>query len=436
MRILFYRRKSTNSKLQMGTSRKSQEKPLILSQTKVHHYQSLVPPLLPRLILDCSSPFVCTSESDFPETSSVMRAAILFLAVALSLVGSGAYASRNRTLDALVAESSANIMAILEARLADASATCTSQNVVIRKEWQVTLLPRARDRLDADGNAKLNGWSAISSAEKLSYIAAIKCMQNSSAITPVSAVPGVRSRFDDFAALHINQTTTIHWTSVFYAWHRQYTWLYEKALREECGYTGYQPYWDWSSTSTHAAHPLFDGSETSISGNGKAVAHSSYVLIPTPTVINSTATSGTGGGCLTSGPFANFTINLGPFGAPVQDGFAYNPRCLTRDFRDGVLPASLSYDNVTLALSQDDLQSFTNQIEAGTALHNNGHTTTGGVQDDLWGSAQDPVFHFHHAQVDRVWTIWQGLNQTVRTLEIADTMTIKDCRLHCPPTLA
>ncbi|KAI9051865.1 hypothetical protein LZ554_004122 [Drepanopeziza brunnea f. sp. 'monogermtubi'] len=326
-----------------------------------------------------------------------MRAATLFLTVALSLVSSGAYVSRNRTLDALVAESSAKIMAILEARTADASAT-----------------------------------SAISSAEKLSYIAAIKCMQNSSAITPVSAVPGVRSRFDDFAALHINQTTTIHWTSIFYAWHRQYTWLYEKALREECGYTGYQPYWDWSSTSTHAAHPLFDGSETSISGNGKAVAHSSYVLIPTPTVINITATSGTGGGCLTTGPFANFTINLGPFGAPVQDGFAYNPRCLTRDFRDNVLPASLSYDNVTLAMLQDDLQSFTNQIEAGTALHSNGHTTTGGAQDDLWGSAQDPVFHFHHAQVDRVWTIWQGLNQTVRTLEIADTMTIQDL----PPSAA
>lgn len=27
----------------------------------------------------------------------------------------------------------------------------------------------------------------------------------------------------------------------FLGWHRYYVWAYEKALREECGYQGYQP---------------------------------------------------------------------------------------------------------------------------------------------------------------------------------------------------
>lgn len=257
---------------------------------------------------------------------------------------------------------------------------------------------------------------------------------STTAITPLSAAPGVRSRFDDFGALHVNQTASIHWTSNFFTWHRYYTWLYEKVLRDECGYTGYQPYWDWSSTDTLEAHPLFDGSDTSLSGNGEAVVHSSYVLIPTPTVLNSTTESGTGGGCLTSGPFANLTVNLGPHGSPVSDGLAYNPRCLTRDFRNDALVADLNYDAVTAVMMKEDLQSYSDLIGAGTGLHAAGHTAQGGFQDDLWASAQDPAFVFHHGQVDRVWSIWQAINQTVRTQEVSDTLTIKDCKLNmsCP----
>jgi hypothetical protein len=32
-------------------------------------------------------------------------------------------------------------------------------------------------------------------------------------------------------------------------WHRYYIWAYETALRTECDYKGYQPYWDWSKYS-------------------------------------------------------------------------------------------------------------------------------------------------------------------------------------------
>jgi tyrosinase len=46
-----------------------------------------------------------------------------------------------------------------------------------------------------------------------------------------------------------------------------------------------------------------------------------------------------GGGCVTTGPFANMTVNLGPFFPglpdvppnPQADGLGYNPRCLRRD---------------------------------------------------------------------------------------------------------
>ena len=48
---------------------------------------------------------------------------------------------------------------------------------------------------------------------------------------------------------------------------------------------------------------------------------------------------GTGGGCVTSGPFVNMSVNLGPValgltnGSTISngDGLSYNPRCLKRD---------------------------------------------------------------------------------------------------------
>ena len=36
----------------------------------------------------------------------------------------------------------------------------------------------------------------------------------------------------------------------FLSWHRFFTYTYEQALRNECGYQGYQPYWNVSSTKS------------------------------------------------------------------------------------------------------------------------------------------------------------------------------------------
>lgn len=270
--------------------------------------------------------------------------------------------------------------------------------------------------------------ATLTSGERLEYIDAVKCLMNTEPITPLSVAPGVRSRFDDFGALHVNKTSMIHWTSYFFTWHRYYTWLYESALRDECGYSGTQPYWDWSSTNTIAEHPLFDGTATSMSGNGAPTNHTSIIYLPTPDVINSTLPSGSGGGCLTSGPFVNFTVTLGPHGAPLSDGLQFNERCLTRDFRDWYLQEYLSYDNVTTAMVQPDLQSYSNVVGSTYGgLHDSGHQGIGGLQDDLWASSQDPYFFFHHAQIDRVWSLWQGLDQEVRTKQVSDTLTIRNC---------
>lgn len=44
----------------------------------------------------------------------------------------------------------------------------------------------------------------------------------------------------------------------------------EQTLRNECNYTGSIPYWDWTKTAEEgfANSEMFDGSATSLSGNG------------------------------------------------------------------------------------------------------------------------------------------------------------------------
>jgi tyrosinase len=58
---------------------------------------------------------------------------------------------------------------------------------------------------------------------------------------PKDKVPGVNNRFDDFVATHMTQAMMLHDPTHLFASHKYYIWLYEQALRNECGYKGYQP---------------------------------------------------------------------------------------------------------------------------------------------------------------------------------------------------
>lgn len=60
--------------------------------------------------------------------------------------------------------------------------------------------------------------AALSKAERRDYLGAVKCLFNSPSklkeLDPTLA-PGAVSRYDDFVAVHINQTLTIHGTVSF-----------------------------------------------------------------------------------------------------------------------------------------------------------------------------------------------------------------------------
>jgi tyrosinase len=97
----------------------------------------------------------------------------------------------------------------------------------------------------------------------------------------------------------------------FLSWHRYYIWAYEQALRNECGYKGYLPYNNWSKWAKDPlASPLFDGSKTSISGDGEYVAGRGSWCIPSEMRCMVTLHSANGGGCIKSGPFKEYVHRI------------------------------------------------------------------------------------------------------------------------------
>jgi tyrosinase len=236
--------------------------------------------------------------------------------------------------------------------------------------------------------------------------------------------PGARSRFDDFLVTHIQQTLAIHFSGIFPAWHRWFVYQYERALRDECGYAGYQPYWDWPRYARAPQDsPLFNGDPYSLGGNGEYIPHDGPIIVPPEGVEggNISLPAGVGGGFVTTGPFANMTVNLGPVGGTADTapgplgGLGYNPRGLKRDLGGAMNMRYANYTTVLRLLTQPDVDAYRvvsegvpYTIEIGP--HGGIHYTIGGDPGgDLFTSPGDPAFWVHHAQMDRLWAIWQAL---------------------------
>jgi tyrosinase len=146
--------------------------------------------------------------------------------------------------------------------------------------------------------------ASLSRPERLDYIKAVQCLSKLPARTPAAIAAGAKSRYDDFVVTHIQQALNIHLTANFLSWHRYYIWTFEQTLRNECGYKGFQPYYNWA----HWAHdpksgPFLDGSETSMSGDGAYIPGRNYSCFPFEDTCQMQLQPGSGGGCVTSGPF-------------------------------------------------------------------------------------------------------------------------------------
>ncbi|KAE8163741.1 hypothetical protein BDV40DRAFT_311491 [Aspergillus tamarii] len=291
-------------------------------------------------------------------------------------------------------------------------AACTSENTLLRKEWR---------ELDA--------------AERNDYVEALWCLRDRPSILSNETYPGVRDRWDDFVATHINYTNVIHFNGLLLPWHRQFVYLWEVALREECGYNGTVPYWNWALDADNITEsPVFDGSSTSLSGNGAYDPDAPAPCSPGGICFP----KGKGGGCVESGPFKDMKVHMGPISATLVSSYGeipvsvwdYNPRCLYRNLSPDMLAA---LNNQTVV---DRMQATTNIKDWLGVMspsdpnvlnpHSGGHGSVGGAMGDFFASPQDPSFMLHHAFIDRLWAQWQEMDPENRRYAVNGTTIVYD----------
>ncbi|KAI5297193.1 hypothetical protein KEM56_005005 [Ascosphaera pollenicola] len=82
-----------------------------------------------------------------------------------------------------------------------------SNAIKIRKDYDDKLAARGKQGSCTLENANVRReWGSLSKQERKDYINAVLCLQSKPGITPRDEWPGVRTRYDDFVATHINQT--------------------------------------------------------------------------------------------------------------------------------------------------------------------------------------------------------------------------------------
>ena len=172
-----------------------------------------------------------------------------------------------------------------------------------------------------------------------------------------------KNSFERIAGLHGNPSPTwcIHGSPGFLTWHRVYLAEFEDALRSVRPNV-VLPYWNWSSGPTTGV-PAACSSPTYIDRNGDTV--------PNP---------------LFSGPIAG------------GGSTSRRPDIDTTTFGDLATQAQS-------AIGQSDFNSFQSQLNG---VHGSVHVRVGGNMSGVATAGFDPIFYLHHANVDRLWALWQG----------------------------
>ncbi|VUC32086.1 unnamed protein product [Clonostachys rosea] len=210
-------------------------------------------------------------------------------------------------------------------------------------------------------------WRDLSDQEKSTYIEAVQCLKDvPSRLTETTS----ETLWDDFAYVHRELDSEIHFVANFLPWHRWFVYIYESALQADCNYTGVMPYWDWTRDEEDPdSSPIFDN-DLGFGGDGDADT-----------------------GCVNSGPFAGFNVS-------TPDN-----HCLQRVFDMTMLTQYSSQSEVDSALEITSYSSFRPTVENGP--HRGGHAAISGDMANNY-SPNDPIFFLHHTNIDRVWWQWQS----------------------------
>lgn len=257
-------------------------------------------------------------------------------------------------------------------------------------------------------------WRELDDTEKAEYLRAAVCVRGLPK-EKYAAIEAVTTRMDDFVYTHFSLNTQIHFVASFLPWHRWFTQLHENMLRDECGYTGVQPYWDWSIDADALNMPnstIFDP-DTGFGGDGKRTGSDVAGFER----------------CVVDGPFANTNLTLA-MGWPDMNTVGNRLHCFTREFNGGLGTDANgdmiigdmqvgAYNSKTMST----IYGFDTYAQMSSMLEGLPHAQSLSfltlpfteyanmtiVHSVIFGdmgpatSPNEPLFFLHHANVDRVW---------------------------------
>lgn len=271
-------------------------------------------------------------------------------------------------------------------------------------------------------------WNSLTHSERLLYINAVKCLQEKPSTYPFNVVPASLSFYDDFVAVHINNTPKTHKSAIFLPWHRHFNVLFEKALHEVCDYPALLgiPYWNWPHTELTDRAELFgpwvwDPEKEEEEEEGDDDDDMDDGMVSPKSILGSPPA---GYNCLDTGAFANSVVRFGPIDVEgtINDSNLVTwtnsrPHCLARDLDYDIISAHLNQDAVSHALAASSIDEFSLLVAGSSAefaLHGWAHKAVGGQMADSFCASADPIFHLHHSMVDRLWNLWQEHDATSR----------------------
>ncbi|KAJ2475138.1 hypothetical protein IWW47_006561, partial [Coemansia sp. RSA 2052] len=174
-----------------------------------------------------------------------------------------------------------------------------------------------------------------------------------------------------FAYLHNQNFNTIHGNEFFFPWHRRFVRDFEM-VAQQIDRNFVLPYWD---VLRDYANPA-----------GSAVLSGNYL-----------GSNGQGGQCVRDGLQNGWTMSFP------------NNHCLRRQYNAGNrINAWYSPEYIQSVLSRSTRMS---QLRPGIefSLHGAIHLGVGGDMLQTY-SPNDFVFWLHHANIDRLWSVWQTMN--------------------------
>ncbi|MFI5418462.1 MAG: tyrosinase family protein [Candidatus Lutacidiplasmatales archaeon] len=218
--------------------------------------------------------------------------------------------------------------------------------------------------------------STLSATEKANFVAAVHDLKN-------TTLQGhALSMYDEFVAEHLSVcyiaygpaagTNGAHGGPAFCPWHREFICRFEKALQSFDPSVSL-PYWNWNSGNAPDTAAVFADDFLGGAGTGP-------------------------GGAVQTGPFTvanGWKIHTALTPKGMGNALTRNP---TLD------PSTLPATAANNALNDTNYNIFQPDLEDNS--HNEVHVWVGGNMDYMT-SPNDPVFFLHHANVDRLWAVWQ-----------------------------